>query len=179
MKRFVVLFLFFISLTTLKNAFAENSVSVLSKNEVQQIFNEVLTFNLPFDDLRNGCYARSHEIAWNLEQKGIVVEKIFIGFNLKFSHPDKPNIELEWNYHVAPAVLVRENNKLVPYMIDPTLFHKPVPLQTWVDLFKKSPLRLIVVHRNRFTYKESNVNSPPDHWIDADLEDARRINHPR
>ena len=41
---------------------------------------------------------------------------------------------MEWWYHVAPVVMVRRFGVVKPYVIDPSLFNEPVPVERWYNI---------------------------------------------
>ena len=88
---------------------------------------------LRYDYVFDGCFARSHLVANELQQKNIIVGKVWLhGFNLK---PIQQNLTdfSGWYYHVAVVVLA-EDQKI--YVIDPGLFNQPVSVLEWVEKIK-------------------------------------------
>lgn len=88
---------------------------------------------LRYDYVFDGCFARSHLVATELQQKNITVGKVWLhGFNLK---PIQQNLTdfSGWFYHVA-VVILAEDQKL--YVIDPGLFNQPVSVLDWVEKIK-------------------------------------------
>ena len=88
---------------------------------------------LRYDYVFDGCFARSHLVASALQQKNIIVGKVWLhGFNLK---PIQQNLTdfSGWYYHVAVVVLA-EDQKI--YVIDPGLFNQPVSVLEWVEKIK-------------------------------------------
>ncbi len=89
----------------------------------------LLRYNYVFD----GCFARSHLVATELQQQNMIVGKVWLhGFNLK---PIQQNLTdfSGWFYHVAVVVLA-EDQKF--YVIDPGLFNQPVSVLEWVEKIK-------------------------------------------
>jgi hypothetical protein len=101
---------------------------------------------IPFQYVRDGCYARAHKMKWIISSKfGYCSEKVF-------SFANQNNEELSvvaskwggccvnWWYHVAPVIRVKVPvicNKRVfmvvkAYVIDPGMFDEPVLLSTWL-----------------------------------------------
>ncbi len=88
---------------------------------------------LRYDYVFDGCFARSHLVASELEKQNIIVGKVWLhGFNLK---PIQQNLTdfSGWFYHVAVVVLA-EDQKI--YVIDPGLFNQPVSVIEWVEKIK-------------------------------------------
>jgi hypothetical protein len=97
---------------------------------------------IPFQYVRDGCYARAHKMRWIIENKyGYCCEKVF-------SFANQGNDELSvradkwggccvnWWYHVAPLIRVRIKissfDFVVALVVDPSMFDKPVMLSSWL-----------------------------------------------
>jgi hypothetical protein len=100
---------------------------------------------IPFQYVRDGCYARAHQMRRLITDRyGVCCEKVF-------SFANKNNDELAvradkwggccvtWWYHVAPLLRVRVTINTTPkvtlvlaMVIDPGMFNKPVLLSTWL-----------------------------------------------
>ncbi len=102
---------------------------------------------IPFQYVRDGCYARAHKMKWIISNHfGYCSEKVFSFANS--NNDDLAVIASKWGgccvtwwYHVAPVVRVNtriifkgKTLKLVlAYVIDPGMFDKPVLLSTWLQ----------------------------------------------
>jgi hypothetical protein len=97
---------------------------------------------IPFQYVRDGCYARAHKMRWIIEQKyGYCCEKVFSFAN---QNNDELSVRADkwggccvnWWYHVAP--LIRVQIKISTYsfvialVVDPGMFDKPVMLSSWL-----------------------------------------------
>jgi hypothetical protein len=94
---------------------------------------------IPFQYVRDGCYARAHKMRWIITTKyHYCCEKIF-----SFANQGSDTLAVQankwggccvtWWYHVAPLVRVRLGRWAVLLMvIDPGMFDKPVLLSTWL-----------------------------------------------
>lgn len=113
-------------------------LSVLSEAHAKEVFNKLKndadnSFEYPLE----GCYARAHRMAMQMDQMGIVSGKAFIeGDNLVV---DTSFGEVEWSYHVTSLVIIKVGNKLVPSVIDPAMFEKPVSYDEWKARILKRP----------------------------------------
>jgi hypothetical protein len=93
---------------------------------------------IPFQYVRDGCYARAHKMRWIITTKyRYCCDKVF-SFGL---FPDTLAVQankwggccVEWWYHVAPLVRVRLGRfGVLLLVIDPGMFDKPVLLTTWL-----------------------------------------------
>ncbi len=97
---------------------------------------------IPFQYVRDGCYARAHKMRWVLLNKyGYCSQKIFSFAN---KSPDKLAVKADkwggccvtWWYHVAPLVYVnfQVGFATVPFamVIDPGMFNGPVMWNVWI-----------------------------------------------
>ncbi len=88
---------------------------------------------LRYDYMFDGCFARSHLVASALQQKNIVVGKVWLhGFNLKPIQQSLTDFS-GWFYHVAVVVFATDQKF---YVIDPGLFDQPVSVLEWVEKIK-------------------------------------------
>jgi hypothetical protein len=107
-----------------------------------------ITNCIPFQYVRDGCYARAHKMRQMISQKyGYCVEKVF---SFAEGYPNKLAVKanmwggccVEWWYHVVP--LLRLNVKFgkrtvqICYVIDPGMFTTPVTLSTWLQAQKNT-----------------------------------------
>ncbi len=107
-----------------------------------------ITNCIPFQYVRDGCYARAHKMRQMIMKKyGYCVEKVF---SFAEGAPNRLAVRanmwggccVEWWYHVVP--LLRLNVKFknisfqVCYVIDPGMFTTPVTLSTWLQAQKNT-----------------------------------------
>jgi Glutaminase len=104
---------------------------------------------IPFQYVRDGCYARAHQMRRIITTRyGYCCEKVF-----SFAPYDDDTLAVQankwggccvlWWYHVAPLVRVRLKFRLpglprnfsivLALVIDPSMFDKPVLLSTWLS----------------------------------------------
>ena len=94
---------------------------------------------IPFQYVRDGCYARAHKMRWIITTKyRYCCDKVF-----SFAVYGNDTLAVQankwggccvfWWYHVAPLVRVRLGRSAVLLLvIDPGMFDKPVLLTTWL-----------------------------------------------
>jgi Glutaminase len=88
---------------------------------------------IPFQYVRDGCFARAHKMKQIIEKKyGYCTEKVF-------SFGDYLHVQaaggccVSWWYHVAPLIRVQMSPGIqICYVIDPGMFSAPVTLFTWL-----------------------------------------------
>lgn len=115
-----------------------------------------------FKYTRGGCDYRAHAVYLMLRKMGFTTFKIwnfasskiflagkdFNTHNLLLSVKDQLNLStnsqyyvdcnikidenVNWGYHVAPVILVKNNLKVDTLVVDPALFNKPVDYKIWI-----------------------------------------------
>ena len=160
----------------------------LKPEEVQELFKKAKNMkDIPFGYKYDGCYARAHIMARRFEEMGIPVQKVWIKGRLSV-----PNTDIEWEYHVAPSVQVKEKNgKIVNYVIDPSLTDKAVPLDTWVATMSSAakgpiakttfpfPENAIDFERTTVAISNSDVYGPRDFGDDISEEALMEVSKQR
>lgn len=116
----------------------EFEISVVDYETAKRLFDEMASKDyIPFKYPEDGCYARAHEMSRLLEQKGILTGKVFIEGSLRVETSNSPKGYVEWWYHVAPVLLVEKDGKQEVYVIDPSIFDRPVPAEEWYAIQTK------------------------------------------
>lgn len=148
-------------------------VSEISYEYLVELFKKIAARkDIPFKYPEDGCYARAHEMAMMLEDEGVIAAKVFIEGDLKVVTANSPKGYVEWWYHVAPVVKVMSAGKEVVYVIDPSIYDRPVPVDEWFAIqTKESKTSKVTYFNERFhytpgdkktkltAYKESDVTS--------------------
>jgi WXG100 family type VII secretion target len=90
-----------------------------------------IAFNYPVD----GCYARAHLMAERIGERYETTPKKVWAFGDLRVPTSGPYGEIEWGYHVAPVVDVRQpDGSVVPMVIDPSISKKPLTIEEWKGL---------------------------------------------
>ncbi len=148
------------------------SLSILTEDEVSLIFNELSSnVDIPFKYPVDGCYARAHKMVQILEKKGIIAGKAFVEGELYVD--SKIFGEIGWSYHVAPVVLVKKGNENIPYIIDPSLFSKPVTFEEWKKTMLSKPKSVFEKEyfTNRFAYDPRDGESKLSTYTNESIKD--------
>lgn len=91
---------------------------------------------IPFSYVRDGCYARAHIMKKLMEERfGVTCKKIVtIGLNQRqtLNVYSSQGCCVSWSWHIAPYVLVYENGQWLDYVIDPSMFTRPVRASQWM-----------------------------------------------
>jgi hypothetical protein len=160
-----------------KNNNQKIDISVLTEEDANSIFSELAEReDIPFGFLVDGCYARAHKMVRIMDDKGITAGKAFLEGDLFVDTPQFG--EVGWNYNVAPVVMVKKGNSVTPYVIDPSLFKKPVPYEEWKALIlKKSKSKLVrEYYTNRFAYDPTERTSKFTEYQEDSLDDMDTAN---
>lgn len=169
-----------LGVTTLKNTEGKKfKISVVSEDYVKELFNYLAgQKHIPFKIPEDGCYARAHEMSRLLEEKKIISGKAFIEGELRVETPYSQKGYVEWWYHVAPIVGVREKSgKVKVYVFDPSIFNKPVPIEEWHNIqtkHKKDAAKLSY-ETQRFNYAPSDKAVVLDKGRQEDMDHAKSI----
>jgi hypothetical protein len=87
---------------------------------------------IPFLYPDDGCWARAHEMSRLMINMGVSPAKVWIRGNLHVNTRNNPSCFVDWGWHVAPTICVRDR---FPFshraVIDPSLFTTPVTPTTW------------------------------------------------
>lgn len=143
-------------------------VSVVTPAEAEQLFRELSALSyLPQKYIDDGCYARAHELALVGAQNGLELGKVFMV-------PERPHLlyprELSeerarslppsfsgWRYHTSAFVMVREGDRLTPYVFDVGVAQGPTPLEDWQNsLLRSDRQREIVVRDRGYVFHDSS-----------------------
>ncbi|MBI3930326.1 MAG: hypothetical protein HY319_32620 [Armatimonadetes bacterium] len=91
---------------------------------------------VPFEYIRDGCYARAHMMAESFRQHGINSAKIFVKGSLGCENKYQ---DVQWWYHVAPLVWIEDEatGRPVPRVIDPSFGEKPLEPAEWIRRFNQ------------------------------------------
>ena len=114
------------------------SPDAIEPDQAAEIFAELtaaedLALRFPAD----GCYARTHLMVRRLLDRGLAPSKVWAfaasATDLLWTEtPDHPDGRVQWQYHVAPVLVVRGPDGGTREMVfDPLLFDRQVPVEEW------------------------------------------------
>lgn len=152
-------------------------LTVLSEKNVNNIFSDLASRkDIPFGYPMDGCYARAHQMVQILEEQGIIAGKAFIEGDLFVESSEFG--EIGWGYHVAPVVMVKKGNKTIPYVIDPSLFNKPVPQAEWkAKMLRQSKASMSrEYYTKRFAYDPSDRETDYTDYPEETVDDMVKTN---
>lgn len=146
-------------------------LTLLSEDDVLDLYDELAAReDIPYEFSLDGCYSRAHKMAKILAAKGITAGKAFIEGEL---YSDSAFGEVGWRYQVAPVVMIKKGNAIVPYVIDPSLFKGPVPQTEWkARLLSNSKSKFSrEYYTNRFAYTPEDRLANMSEYSKDSLED--------
>lgn len=133
---------------------------------------EQIEFNFP----QGGCQQRA-QIMSMLLSKNYKIEhaKIWLFAPVDLDLNDKrtlyikdknelsPDHTIQWNYHVAPVVLAKQNNKIDTLVIDPAIDRtQPLPLRKWLSAIGNSNIsKYTFLNAQHYFFNVQYVNNNP------------------
>ena len=154
-----------------EQALTEASV-IENMDSLTELFNKLKEdSSIPFDYIEGGCYARAEKMCLDLDIYHINSCKIFVEGDLKVA---TKHGTAEWWFHVAPIVLLNENGSHKPYVLDPSLFDRPVPVSEWISLQTDNmPARVKAIQvTKKFAFSPDKLNQKAK---DYPLEDIKMM----
>ncbi len=109
---------------------------------------------IPFEYIKDGCYARAHLMCESLRQHGINHSKVFVFGSLGAKNDVQ---DAKWWYHVAPMVFVQdpESGAVDARVIDPGLSREPMSVADWVQAVNRGgSVRLDLTRAEQYTPRE-------------------------
>jgi len=116
----------------------------LTATDAQKLFDVLAAQpDIAFGYKKDGCYARAHLMAQRMASIQLGVEKVWAFADIQrtgdINLPKALSVHVDgggdiaWSYHVAPLVTVTESDgRQVKYVIDPSLFDRPVLIGEWM-----------------------------------------------
>lgn len=138
-------------------------VSSISQEYMNELFDSLkLNKSIPFRYIDDGCFARAHKMAMLLEDQGIITVKTFLIGDLRMISEDHPKGFVDWWYHVAPSVFVKDVGALV--MFDPSAADHPISKKDWVYNLTSHPYGAVDEDYEtvRFIYGPDDIRTAPN-----------------
>lgn len=153
-----------------------SGITVMSYEDLVTTFYSLASEkDIPFAYPEDGCYARAHKMAMLMEKRKIISAKVFIEGDLEVETSYSPSGTVVWWYHVAPVVLVKKDGKLLPYVLDPSIFNRPVSAEEWFDIqTKKRKSSKKVYYTPRFVYQPQDRSARLTGFREEDEYDMNR-----
>jgi hypothetical protein len=170
------------------------AATILSRDEANKVFSQLSHIQtIPFDYVEEGCPARAMAMSRVLDEEGITSARVFanapyhfkVSWTLQSKRVSDDLIRVdtkkskkgyvEWVFHTAIVVYVDDGKTIIPMVLDPSLFDRPVSVENWKGIMKTTKPNDIEIHfHKRFDYfQDRNFddfhanNYSPDDLADA------------
>lgn len=118
---------------------ATDAANIVSKADAEKLFlffKEHTLFR--WSDWHNGCEARADAICVLLDQWRIPHYKGWV-FSGNYLKKHIGGLKQHWNYHVAPLLQVKENDRIVWYILDPATSKMLQTIEDWAANITEYP----------------------------------------
>lgn len=114
--------------------------SVPTQAELQKEFDKLAARkDIPFEYIKDGCYARAHLMCDDMNKDGINNSKMFVmvedssDANSRLE-ADNQYMHASWWYHVAPVVFAVDDKtqQVAPFIMDPSMAKTPLKAEDWI-----------------------------------------------
>lgn len=153
-------------------------ITVMNDEYILKIFQEMtVQKKIPFGYPEDGCFARAHEMSYQLDQKEIHTGKVFATGRFRVDNSKAEKGVITWGFHVAPFMLVDDGKVKKPWVIDPSLFYEPVPIEKWLEKLTEHPSSKLdeVFLTNRYVYHLRHKDRRLLDFDPEDLKAARKL----
>lgn len=152
------------------------AVSVVDEPEAREAFEELAARkDIPYP-APDGSFARAHKMVRLLDERGLTAAKAWIVGAL---YVDSTRFgEMGFAYHVAPVLWVKAGKAVRLEVLDPALFEKPVPYETWKAklLAKPKAKAAEAFFTTRFVYTPEERKATGDDYSEESLRDMNQTN---
>ncbi|HJW34248.1 MAG TPA: protein-glutamine glutaminase family protein [Holophagaceae bacterium] len=152
------------------------AVSVVDEDVALDVFSELAERkDIPYP-APDGSFARAHKMVRLLDERGLTAAKAWIVGAL---YVDSTRFgEMGFTYHVAPLLWVKVGKAVRLEVLDPSLFEKPVPYETWKAklLAKPKAKATEVFFTTRFVYTPEERKTTGDDYSEESLRDMNQTN---
>lgn len=113
----------------------QNAISKEFGEKIFSYFNEACLFK--WHDLNNNCEGRANAICLLLDEWQILNVKAWVFSGYMFHK--KGFLKNLWKYHVAPALVIKENGIIEFYVVDPATCQGLVMAREWAENVTDNP----------------------------------------
>lgn len=117
--------------------------------------------DIPFRFPVNGCYARAEAMVQRIAERYAIdidaLRKVYIRGDLRiptpyvYEGPRGNDAIVEWSWHIAPAVPVKNADGTISYLVvDPSLFNRPVTMDEWAAAMGDPSARPVLADRHTY-----------------------------
>ena len=151
-----------------------------SVEELQQEFQKLAQDkDIPFEYIKDGCYARAHLMCETMQEDNINCAKMFVMLESPMGAgkltAENKYMKARWWYHVAPLSFAEnpKTHKVEAYIMDPSMSNRPLTPQEWIhDMWdEKTRIKIDVTRDPQYGPVEV---SQPNKTFEESLADARQ-----
>lgn len=144
----------------------------ISKEEAEKLFAFFQNCELfKWHGAHNSCEARADAVCRLLDAWGIANYKVWV-FGGAFLRNHIGGLKQLWNYHVAAAVYVKEGDKTVFYVVDPSVFSMLQPMYDWAAEVTAYPHSYHFIKKSKY-YIFPSGKIQQDNWHARDKQNSK------
>ncbi|MDX2191490.1 MAG: protein-glutamine glutaminase family protein [Bacteroidota bacterium] len=156
----------------------EEKASVISMEQLLLLHSEIKAYGIPFGYQQGNCHNIAHFVCLFLANKGIIAAKIwaitpgiYSLYNsslITFKDKKKlsPTGTIDWGYHVAPLMIVKEKGKSKKMVLDPILFPwGPVHYRTWLAKIKTKGIVHLIMDSEWYLFNSTLVPNSQNQYL--------------
>jgi len=134
----------------------ETAVTMLAAQQIFSYFKNSVLFR--WSDAHNDCEDRANALCILLDAWGIANYKAWV-FSGYFMKKGFGNLTNRWNYHVAAALPVQQENEIVYYVIDPATSPELLDIENWALKNTESGSSYhFIKHSNYYIFPTGKIN---------------------
>jgi Spy/CpxP family protein refolding chaperone len=154
----------------------ELTLSVLTPEQADEVMTKLKsdTSDLKYQISETGCFPRAHFLGQRLQNLGVEAGKAWfepsfaVGKIKPVMNGKSERGAQEWQFHVAPFILVDNNGKIEERVVDFALSDKATPLDQYKAQLSPRPYWLNVQMSNRFAYDRRERWAQKSYYNGAD-----------
>ena len=179
-----------------QTTYENDQISILTQEQADKLFKafEEVAY-MKFDYLHAGCEIRAHEFALIAKENGIEMGKAMTMYGDEIDRgglypeewermrkqgktPPVPEGFVGWRYHVAPYVMVRQGDQVIPYVFDIGVAQEKKTLGQWnksLTHATQRETRTFVKDRAYLHPDDRNPRQPEQSYIQTELNKQELI----
>jgi hypothetical protein len=135
---------------------------------------------VPFEYIKDGCYARAHDMCEQMHEDKVNCSKIFVMVENPYEGgrltAENKYMQAKWWYHVAPLVWAvdSKSHNVVPFVMDPSMSKAPMTPEEWIHAMwdEKTKIKVDITHDKQFGPLESGG---PNSTFEESLDDTEQV----
>jgi len=167
----------------------DGKATVVNWQTASVLFQQIQNAGIPFGYHQANCHNIAHYICLWAKAQGITLAKVW-AFTpgiysthstrvISFTDQNKlsPTGKIDWGYHVAPVILVEQDNAIVKMAIDPVLFPEgPVSYRLWLEKIKTKKLIYLLMDAEWYLFNTSYSNNTQLEFFDISTDEPVKPN---